>query len=97
MRGFRDIIVTEPNHPYIKNWWPAGHLIGYEHSFIHIIADFTGSAPQAVGPVNAIYAVTASAVYNAMLHLTDPTIPRNEGCYRPIEVIAPPLRYRRPS
>jgi N-methylhydantoinase B/oxoprolinase/acetone carboxylase alpha subunit len=45
-----------------------------------VIADFTGSAPQAVGPVNAIYAVTASAIYNAFLHLTDPTIPRNEGC-----------------
>jgi N-methylhydantoinase B len=55
-----------------------------------VIADFTGSAQQAVGPVNAIYAVTASAVYNAILHLTDPTIPRNEGCYRPITVIAPP-------
>ncbi|MFT4038027.1 MAG: hydantoinase B/oxoprolinase family protein [Thermomicrobiales bacterium] len=55
-----------------------------------VIADFTGSAPQAVGPVNAIYAVTASAVYNAVLHLTDPTIPRNEGCYKPITVIAPP-------
>ncbi|MFN8592851.1 MAG: hydantoinase B/oxoprolinase family protein [Thermomicrobiales bacterium] len=55
-----------------------------------VVADFTGSAPQAIGPVNAIYAVTASAVYNAILHLTDPTIPRNEGCYRPITVIAPP-------
>jgi N-methylhydantoinase B/oxoprolinase/acetone carboxylase alpha subunit len=54
-----------------------------------VIADFTGSAPQAVGPVNAIYAVTASAIYNAFLHLTDPTIPRNEGCYRPFTVIAP--------
>lgn len=55
-----------------------------------VIADFTGSAPQAIGPVNAIYAVTASAVYNAVLHLTDPTIPRNEGCYRPFTIIAPP-------
>jgi N-methylhydantoinase B len=55
-----------------------------------VIADFTGSAPQAVGPVNAIFAVTASAVYNAFLHLTDPTIPRNEGCYRPFTIIAPP-------
>jgi N-methylhydantoinase B len=54
-----------------------------------VIADFTGSASQAVGPVNAIYAVTASAIYNAFLHLTDPTIPRNEGCYRPFTVIAP--------
>jgi N-methylhydantoinase B len=55
-----------------------------------VIADFTGSAPQAAGPVNAIFAVTASAVYNAFLHLTDPTIPRNEGCYRPFTIIAPP-------
>jgi N-methylhydantoinase B len=55
-----------------------------------VIADFTGSAPQAVGPVNAIYAVTASAVYNAFLHLTDATIPRNEGCYRPFTIVAPP-------
>lgn len=54
-----------------------------------VIADFTGSAPQSTGPVNAIYAVTASAIYNAFLHLTDPTIPRNEGCYRPFTVIAP--------
>ena len=56
----------------------------------NVIADFTGSAQQAVGPVNAIYAVTASAIYNAFLHLTDPTIPRNEGCYRPFTIIAPP-------
>jgi len=41
--GFRDIIVTEPNHPYIKNWWPPGHIIGYEHSFVHIIADFVNA------------------------------------------------------
>jgi predicted dehydrogenase len=40
MRGFRDIIVTESNHPYVGNWWPPGHLIGYEHSFVHTVADF---------------------------------------------------------
>src|SRR5262249_15218439 len=34
--------------------------------------------------------VTASAVYNAFLHLTDATIPRNEGCYRPFTIVAPP-------
>jgi len=52
-------------------------------------ADFTGSAPQARGPMNANYSVTASAVYNALLHLTDSTIPRNDGCYRPIQIVAP--------
>ena len=39
-RGFREIIVTEANHPYVGNWWPPGHIIGYEHSFVHTIADF---------------------------------------------------------
>jgi len=38
--GFRDIIVTEPSHPYLENWWPPGHLLGYEHSVIHTVADF---------------------------------------------------------
>jgi len=39
-QGFRDIIVTEPTHPYIGKWWPPGHIIGYEHTFVHTIADF---------------------------------------------------------
>ncbi|MFL6539809.1 MAG: Gfo/Idh/MocA family protein [Chthoniobacterales bacterium] len=39
-RGFRDILVTEPQHPFIEAWWPRGHLIGYEHTFVHTIADF---------------------------------------------------------
>ena len=39
--------------------------------------------------MNANYSVTASAVYNAILHLTDPNIPRNDGCYRPIGVDVP--------
>jgi N-methylhydantoinase B len=56
----------------------------------HLACDFTTSSQQAAGPMNATYAVTASAVYNALLHITDPTIPRNEGCYRPINIVAPP-------
>ena len=39
-RGFRDILVTEPEHVYIKSWWPPGHTIGWEHSFTHTVADF---------------------------------------------------------
>jgi predicted dehydrogenase len=39
-RGFRDILVTEKSHPYVGHWWPPGHIIGYEHSFVHTIADF---------------------------------------------------------
>ena len=32
-------MVTEPGHPYLKAWWPAGHIIGYEHTFIHTVYD----------------------------------------------------------
>lgn len=39
-RGFRDILVTEAEHPYIKAWWPPGHIIGYEHTFVNAFADF---------------------------------------------------------
>ena len=39
-RGFRDVLVTETTHPFIESWWPPGHLIGYEQTFVHTIADF---------------------------------------------------------
>jgi predicted dehydrogenase len=39
-QGFRNIIVTENIHPYIGKWWPPGHIIGWEHTFIHEIGDF---------------------------------------------------------
>ena len=55
-----------------------------------IIADFGRSDAQAKGAINATLGVTCSATYNAMLHLTDPSIPRNSGCYRPIRVLARP-------
>jgi predicted dehydrogenase len=38
--GFRRIVVTEPDHPYAGAWWPPGHGLGYEHTFVHEIADF---------------------------------------------------------
>jgi hypothetical protein len=40
-RGFTDIIVTDREaHPYARNWWPPGHIIGYEHTFVNTFADF---------------------------------------------------------
>ncbi|PZF56808.1 gfo/Idh/MocA family oxidoreductase [Curtobacterium sp. MCSS17_008] len=50
-QGFRRILVTEPEHPWMAAWWPTGHLIGYEHTFSHQVADFVqaiiaGTDPQ---------------------------------------------------
>jgi predicted dehydrogenase len=39
-QGFKTIQVTEANHPYAGAWWPPGHIIGYEHTFVHAIHDF---------------------------------------------------------
>jgi len=40
LAGFRRILVTEPSHKYAGNWWPTGHIIGYEHGFVHIVYEF---------------------------------------------------------
>ena len=55
-----------------------------------IVVDYDGSSRQAKGPINATLGVATSAAYNAVLHMTDPSIPRNSGCFRPIRVLAPP-------
>jgi len=40
-QGFRTILATEGGqHDYIANWWPPGHMIGYEHEFHHGVVDF---------------------------------------------------------
>ncbi|MEO6879954.1 MAG: Gfo/Idh/MocA family oxidoreductase, partial [Mycobacteriaceae bacterium] len=38
-QGFRRILVTEPEHPYLAAWWPPGHVLGYEHTFTHEVRD----------------------------------------------------------
>jgi predicted dehydrogenase len=38
--GFRTVLATHKQHPYIAAWWPPGHLIGYEHTFVHTVLDF---------------------------------------------------------
>ncbi len=44
-KGFRTIQVTEGDHPYAGHYWPVGHIIGYEHTFINLLADaFTNLA-----------------------------------------------------
>jgi predicted dehydrogenase len=36
-QGFRQVLVTEADHPFIQWWWPQGHIIGWEHTFVHEI------------------------------------------------------------
>jgi predicted dehydrogenase len=40
LRGWTSILVTDGDHPYLGKWWVPGLTIGYEHSFVHAVADF---------------------------------------------------------
>ncbi len=42
-QGFRTIMCMDAVHPYASNWWPDGHILGYEHTFVHHFADFVES------------------------------------------------------
>lgn len=48
--GFRRIVVTEPQHAYVANWWPAGHGLGYEHAFTHQVVDLVGAVAAGERP-----------------------------------------------
>jgi len=45
-QGFHNVLVSEPHHPYWENWWPQGHMIGWEHSFVHEFDHFFRSIVQ---------------------------------------------------
>jgi predicted dehydrogenase len=50
-RGFRRILVTDPeHHPYIGSWWPPGHIIGYEHTFAHTVYDLLEGIADGTSP-----------------------------------------------
>ncbi|WP_081239513.1 Gfo/Idh/MocA family protein [Streptomyces viridosporus] len=48
--GFRRILVTEPEHPYLDAWWPPGHGLGYEHTFVHQARDLVHAVAEGRTP-----------------------------------------------
>ena len=49
-QGFRRILVTEPEHPYVSAWWPPGHGLGYEHGFTHQVVDLVTALAEGRQP-----------------------------------------------
>jgi predicted dehydrogenase len=43
-------MVTEPEHPYLAGWWPAGHGLGYEHGFSHQVVDLVTAIAGGTDP-----------------------------------------------
>jgi len=56
-QGFHKVIVTEGHHPWIGNWWPHGHIIGWEHTFVHEINHLLDAIvnDKPVGPHGATF------------------------------------------
>ena len=50
VQGFRTVNVTEPDHPYAGAWWPPGHILGYEHTFVHTIKDLMDGIKAGISP-----------------------------------------------
>ncbi|MGW7514090.1 Gfo/Idh/MocA family protein [Streptomyces sp. NPDC054796] len=75
--GFRRILVTEDSHPYLEAWWPPGHGLGYEHTFVHQARDLlhaiaSGTQPEpsfadGLQVQRVLAAVEESAEKNAVL------------------------------
>ncbi|RDG36416.1 Gfo/Idh/MocA family protein [Streptomyces corynorhini] len=74
--GFRRILVTEPEHPYLEAWWPPGHGLGYEHTFVHQARDLVTAIATGTDPApsfadglqvqRVLAAVEESAAKNAV-------------------------------
>ncbi len=86
--GFRRILVTEPQHPDAGAWWPPGHGLGYDHSFVHEVADFArciarGEQPEpsfadGLAIQKLLDAVESSAAGNAQWRPIHPSdVPQN--------------------
>ncbi len=99
-RRMRSEIAELPDGEYFADMWVEddGVLPDPFHIQVtvtiegdRIMADFTGTDPQVRGPMNGTVVVVAAAVYNVVFSMVDPLslIPRNSGCYRPIDFIAP--------
>ncbi len=74
-RGFHNVLVSEPYHPWWENWWPQGHMIGWEHSFVHEISHLLDCIvnDKPVSPIGADFedGYRAAVVCDAVVESAD--------------------------
>ncbi|HEX4837108.1 MAG TPA: hydantoinase B/oxoprolinase family protein [Solirubrobacteraceae bacterium] len=97
-RRMRAVIAGWPDGDYSASDWLDNDGISDEPREIRVTlrvrgdrieVDFSGSSAQTAGPLNSVLGYTHSGVYMTLQSATDPDIPPNAGCYRPIEIVAP--------
>jgi len=74
-QGFRTVLVSEPDHPFWEHWWPQGHIIGWEHTFVHelhhLLAAIRNDAPVAPHGATLEDGYRAAEVCDAMLRSSE--------------------------
>jgi len=84
-RGFRNVLVSEADHPFWGWWWPPGHIIGWEHTFVHEITHLLQAIAEdgEVGPYGATFedGYRAAEVCDAIVRAAE-TGRRQEVAYR---------------
>lgn len=67
VQGFRRVLATDPSHAYMDAWWPAGHTIGYEHTFTHEVHELMQAFAEDRQPVpNFVDGVKCQEVLEAV-------------------------------
>lgn len=54
-QGWKTILVTEGSHPYLKGWWPAGHIIGWQQTFVHQVYNLMNGIAAGKNPSPNFY------------------------------------------
>jgi predicted dehydrogenase len=74
-QGFRTVLVSEADHPFWEHWWPQGHMIGWEHTFVHEIHHFLTAIREdtEIAPHGATFedGYRAAEICDAMLRSAD--------------------------
>lgn len=75
VQGFRQVLVTEPDHPFMDMWWPPGHIIGWEHTFSHELLHLLSAIASdgQIGPDGATFedGYRAAEVCDALLRASE--------------------------
>ncbi len=48
-RGYQTVLVTDEDDPYVDHWWPPGHVVGWEHTFVHENYEFLRAVSEGTG------------------------------------------------
>ena len=71
-QGWKTILVTEGSHPFMKGWWPAGHIIGWQHTFVHQVYTLMNGIATGKNPAPSFHdGLKCQAVLEAVENSSD--------------------------